>query len=105
MASTHTYTRREEVANAMTHGIGAMLSVAALVLLIVFSSIEGTAFHVMSFTIYGVTMLLLYISSTLVHSFPQGKAKDIFEILDHSAIYMYIAGTYTPISLHIVQGT
>jgi len=105
MASTHTYTKREEIANAMTHGIGALLSVAALVLLIVFSSIEGTAFHVISFIIYGVTMLLLYVSSTLVHSFPEGKAKDIFEIMDHSAIYIYIAGTYTPISLHIIQGT
>ncbi|GJM74910.1 hypothetical protein HMSSN036_71260 [Paenibacillus macerans] len=79
MASTHTFDRREEIANAVTHGIGALLSVAALVLLIVFSSIKGTAWHVVSFTIYGASMLLLYLCSTLVHSFKEGKAKDLFE--------------------------
>ncbi|BBH21667.1 hemolysin III [Paenibacillus baekrokdamisoli] len=105
MANTHTYTRREEVANAITHGIGAVLSVAALVLLIVFATIKGNASHVVSFTIYGTMMLLLYISSTLVHSFPEGKAKNVFEIMDHSCIYLFIAGTYTPILLHMVQGT
>jgi len=105
MADTHTYTRREEVANAITHGIGVGLSIAALVLLIVFAAIKGTAFHVVSFTIYGTTMLLLYTASTLVHSFQEGKAKRVFEVLDHSCIYVFIAGTYTPILLHIVQGT
>ncbi|MFX3634451.1 MAG: hemolysin III family protein [Candidatus Pristimantibacillus sp.] len=105
MANTHTYSRREEVANAITHGIGAALSVAALVVLVVFASIKGTAFHVVSFTIYGSAMLLLYLASTLVHSFPEGKAKRVFESIDHSCIYVFIAGTYTPILLHIVQGT
>lgn len=105
MANTHVYTRREEIANAAIHGFGAVLSVAALVLLIVFASLQGTALHVVSFVVYGVTMLLLYLSSTLVHSFPEGKVKDLFEIFDHSAIYLFIAGTYTPILLHIVQGT
>lgn len=104
MANTHTYSKREEVANAVTHGIGAGLSVAALVLLIVFASIKGTAMHVVSFTIYGSSMLLLYAASTLVHSFPAGKAKRVFEALDHSFIYVFIAGTYTPILFHIVQG-
>lgn len=105
MANTHTYPRREEIANAVTHGIGAALSVAALVLLIVFSSLEGTAWHVVSFTIYGTTMLLLYLNSTLVHSFKEGKAKDIFEFLDHSSIYLFIAGTYTPFLLVAIRGT
>ncbi|WP_042170812.1 PAQR family membrane homeostasis protein TrhA [Paenibacillus gorillae] len=105
MANTHTYTKREEIANAVTHGIGAALSVAALVLLIVFAAWKGTAFHVVSFTIYGSAMLLLYAASTLVHSFPEGKAKRVFQSLDHSCIYVFIAGTYTPILLHIVQGT
>ncbi|GFN33091.1 PAQR family membrane homeostasis protein TrhA [Paenibacillus xylaniclasticus] len=104
MANTHTYTRREEVANALTHGIGALLSVAALSLLIVFAALKGTAAHVVSFTIYGSSMLLLYTASTLVHSFPEGKAKKVFEVLDHSFIYVFIAGTYTPILFHIVQG-
>ncbi|GIP35790.1 hemolysin III family protein [Paenibacillus sp. J2TS4] len=105
MANTHVFTKREEIANATIHGIGAVLSVAALVLLIVFASLQGTALHVISFIVYGVTMLLLYSCSTLVHSFPEGKVKDLFEIFDHSAIYLFIAGTYTPILLHVVQGT
>ncbi|MCM3699271.1 hemolysin III family protein [Paenibacillus macerans] len=104
MASTHTFDRREEIANAVTHGIGALLSVAALVLLIVFSSIKGTAWHVVSFTIYGASMLLLYLCSTLVHSFKAGKAKDLFEFLDHSSIYIFIAGTYTPFLLVVLRG-
>ncbi|MCM3748364.1 hemolysin III family protein [Paenibacillus pasadenensis] len=104
MANTHTYTRREEVANAITHGVGTALSIAALVLLIVFASWKGTAMHVVSFTIYGTAMLLLYSASTLVHSFKEGKAKDFFEVLDHSFIYVFIAGTYTPLLLHTIGG-
>ncbi|NIK78630.1 hemolysin III [Paenibacillus castaneae] len=105
MANTHTYTKREEIANAVTHGIGTGLSIAALVVLIVFAATKGTAFHVVSFTIYGTAMLLLYAASTLVHSFPEGKAKRVFESLDHSFIYVFIAGTYTPILFHIVKGS
>ncbi len=105
MANTYTYSRREEVANAVTHGIGAALSVAALVLLIVFSSMKGTAWHVVSFTIYGITMLMLYTNSTLVHALKEGKAKDLFEFFDHSSIYLFIAGTYTPFLFIAVRGT
>ncbi|PVE66202.1 PAQR family membrane homeostasis protein TrhA [Priestia megaterium] len=105
MATTHTFTRGEEIANAITHGVGAVLSIVGLTLLIVLSSLEGTPWHVISFTIYGVTMLLLYVSSTLVHSFPEGKVKDLFEIFDHSSIYLFIAGTYTPFLFTAVKGT
>ena len=105
MANTHTYSRKEEIANAITHGVGVLLSIAALVLLIVFASIKGTAIHVVSFTIYGVTMLILYLSSTLLHSFPEGRVKNLFEIFDHSSIYLYIAGTYTPLMLTVVKGS
>src|SRR5690625_432165 len=91
---THTFSKKEEIANSIIHGIGAALSIAALVVLIVFASIKGTAWHVVSFTLFGSTMVFLYTASTLVHSFPAGKAKDIFEIFDHSAIYFFIAGTY-----------
>jgi len=104
MATTHTYTKGEEIANAITHGIGALLSIAALVILIVFSSLYGNAWHVVSFTLYGTTMFLLYMSSTLVHSFPEGKAKYVFEIFDHSSIYLFIAGTYTPFLFVVVKG-
>ncbi len=99
MANTYVYTRREEIVNAITHGLGTLLSIAGLTLLIVFASLEGTPWHVVSFTIYGVTMLLLYTASTLVHALPEGKVKDLFETFDHSCIYLFIAGTYTPILL------
>ncbi|MFC4809169.1 PAQR family membrane homeostasis protein TrhA [Paenibacillus sp. GCM10023250] len=104
MANTYTYTRKEEAVNAITHGVGAVLSLAALVLLIVFAALKGSAEHVVSFTVYGSMMLLLYVASTLVHSFPEGRAKQAFEIMDHACIYLFIAGTYTPIVLHVVQG-
>jgi hemolysin III len=103
MADTHVYTRREEMANAITHGFGTAISVAGLVLLIVFSVLKGTPWHVVSFTIYGVTMVLLYTASTLVHSFPEGKVKDLFETFDHSCIYLFIAGTYTAILLSTLR--
>ncbi|UOQ93010.1 hemolysin III family protein [Halobacillus shinanisalinarum] len=102
---THTFSKREEIANAVTHGVGAILSVAMLVLLIVFASLSGNAWEIVSVTIYGVTMLALYVSSTLVHSFPPGRCKDLFEIFDHSAIYLFIAGTYTPLLLVPLRGT
>lgn len=104
MGNTHVFTKGEEIANSITHGIGALLSIAALVLLIVFSSLYGTAWHIVSFTIYGVTMVLLYTSSTFVHALPMGKGKDVFEILDHSAIYFFIAGTYTPFLFTALNG-
>src|SRR5690606_201592 len=90
------YSPREELANAITHGLGAVLSVAALVLLVVFSVMYGDAWHVVSFTIFGVSLVILYSCSTLLHSFRPSKAKDVFEVLDHSAIYFLIAGSYTP---------
>jgi len=104
VAATHTFSKGEEIANSITHGIGAILSVAGLVLLISFSAVYGNAWHIISFTVFGCTMLFLYLSSTLVHSWRSGKAKDVFEILDHSAIYFFIAGTYTPYLLIIVKG-
>ncbi|MFD1738385.1 hemolysin III family protein [Bacillus salitolerans] len=104
MALTHTFSKGEEIANSITHGIGTLLSIAALVLLIVYSSLYGSAWHVVSFTLFGATMVLLYTASTLVHSFPKGKVKDFFEILDHSSIYFFIAGTYTPFLFIAVKG-
>ena len=105
LAETHTFSKGEEIANAVTHGIGVLLSIAGLVLLIVFAAFNGTAVHVVSFTIFGSTMVILYSSSTLVHAFPPGKAKDLFEIFDHSSIYLFIAGTYTPFTLLVIKGT
>lgn len=104
MANTHIYTRKEEIANAISHGIGVPLSIAALILMLVKAVEVGTASHIVSVSIYGTTMLLLYLASTLVHSFPEGRVKDLFEIFDHSAIYLFIAGTYTPILFHVIPG-
>jgi hemolysin III len=105
MAQTHIYSKEEEIANAVTHGIGALLSVAALVLLIIFSSLYGTVWHVVSFTIFGSFMVVLYFSSTMVHALPHGKAKDLFEIFDHASIYLFIAGSYTPFTFIVIQGS
>ncbi|MEA3319259.1 MAG: hemolysin III family protein [Bacillota bacterium] len=104
MAQTHTFSKGEEIANTITHGIGILTSIAALVLLIVFSAIHGTSLHVTTFIVYGVTMIMLYTASTLLHALPKGKAKNVFEILDHSSIYFFIAGSYTPITLIIMDG-
>jgi hemolysin III len=101
---THTFPKNEEIANAITHGIGFLLSIAALVLLIINAVNIGSIWYIVSFSVYGGTMILLFLSSTLVHSFPKGKAKDLFEIFDHSAIYLFIAGTYTPIVLTVLRG-
>lgn len=96
---------KEEVWNAITHGFGAVVSIPALVLLIVFAAQRGTASRVVTFTIFGTTMLLLYLCSTLLHStYNNQKLQDIFEVLDHSAIYLLIAGTYTPFMLITVGG-
>ncbi|QHE52004.1 hemolysin III family protein [Pontibacillus sp. HMF3514] len=105
LLETHTFTKKEEIANAITHGIGVLLSIAALVLLVVFASLEGNPWEIVAVSIYGATMIILYTCSTLVHSFPPGKWKDIFEIFDHAAIYLFIAGTYTPILLVNLRGT
>ncbi len=94
----------EEIANSITHGIGAGLSVAGLTLLVVFASIYGDVWRVVSFSIYGSTLILLYLASTLYHSFQNPRVKRVFKIIDHAAIYLLIAGTYTPILLVNMRG-
>ncbi|MDX1284670.1 MAG: hemolysin III family protein [Draconibacterium sp.] len=95
---------REEIFNSITHGIGTLLSIAALVLLVVFAAIKGNAWHVVSFTIFGSTLVLLYLSSTLYHSFTKEKIKNLFARFDHAAIFLLIAGTYTPFVLTTIRG-
>ncbi|WP_186577629.1 PAQR family membrane homeostasis protein TrhA [Aquibacillus kalidii] len=97
--TTHTYTKKEEFVHAITHGIGALFSLVALVLLIFHSSINGSKWDVLSVTVFGVTMFLMYLSSTVSHGLPEGKWKDLFQIFDHSCIYIFIAGSYTPLLL------
>lgn len=90
------YTKGEEIANAITHGIGVVLAIAGAVLLMVFSSLSGDIYKIVSFTIFGITLFLLYLGSTLYHSIPNKKVKRFLRIIDHSSIYLLIAGTYTP---------
>lgn len=98
------YTLGEEIASSITHGIGALLSIAALVLLIVFAAIKGTAWHVVSFSIFGSMLVIMYIQSTLYHALTNKKAKSVFRRLDHISIFLLIAGTYTPYCLTILRG-
>jgi hemolysin III len=94
----------EEIFNSITHGIGTLLSIAALVLLVVFAVIKGNVWHVVSFSIFGSTLVLLYLSSTLYHSFTKEKIKNLFARFDHAAIFLLIAGTYTPFVLTVLRG-
>ncbi|MBI9071948.1 MAG: hemolysin III family protein [Melioribacteraceae bacterium] len=99
------YTLGEEIANSVTHGIGAALSIAALTLLVTLASFQGDIWRIVSFSIYGSTLFLLYISSTLYHSFQNEKVKKVFKIFDHSSIYLLIAGSYTPFLLVSMRST
>ena len=91
-----TQTIVEEIANSITHGLGFGLSVAALTLLVVYASMEGDPWRITAFTIYGASLSILYLCSTIYHSLTHSRIKAIFRRLDHAAIYLLIAGTYTP---------
>lgn len=98
------YSRKEEFWNVLTHGLGLALSIPALVLLVVYSSIYGNAWHIVSYSIYGSTLVLLYLASTLFHSAKQKKYRLRLNVFDHSSIYFLIAGTYTPFLLVTLRG-
>ncbi len=90
--------------NSITHLVGAALALAGLVVLVVFAALQGDIWKIISFSIYGTSLFLLYTLSTLYHSL-RGRAKQIFMKLDHVAIYLLIAGTYTPLTLVTLRGT
>jgi hemolysin III len=98
------YTLGEEVFNSVSHGVAALLAVLGLVLVIVFAVIYGDAWVVTGVSIYGATLFLLFLMSTLYHSINVKSAKKIFRKLDHSAIFLLIAGTYTPFCLVTLRG-
>ncbi len=102
--STRPYTAGEELANSLTHGLGAALSAIALILLVAFSSLRGDGWHLVSCTLYGVTLVLLYTASTLYHAVSNPRAKRILKIVDHASIFLLIAGTYTPFLLVTLHG-
>lgn len=95
---------REELWNAITHGIGFILSIPTCILLILHAIKTGSAVQIVSFSIFGASLILLFLMSTLLHSMPE-KVKKIFSIFDHSSIYVLIAGTYTPFLLIALDGT
>lgn len=94
----------EEIFNSVTHGIGTLLSIVALVTLVVFAAVRGDVWHMVSFSIYGSSLVLLYLMSTLYHSFTKEKLKNLFARFDHAAIFLLIAGTYTPFLLTSMRG-
>ena len=102
--TTPQYSLREEIAHSATHGLGIVLSVVGLVALVVASQRSGDVRHVVASVVYGVTLILLYLASTLYHSIPYPRAKRILKVIDHSAIYLLIAGTYTPFTLISLRG-
>jgi len=105
IATYRKLTVKEEIFNSITHGIGTLLSVAALVLLVVYAVGKGDVWHVVSYSIYGSSLVLLYLCSTLYHSFTKEKVKNLFARFDHAAIFLLIAGTYTPFLLTVLRGT
>ncbi len=98
------YEVKEEILNVISHGIGLLLSIAALVLLVVFASLEGTTWHIVSFAIYGASLIVLYSASTLYHYVQHPELRRKLNIFDHAAIYILIAGTYTPFTLIVLKG-
>jgi hemolysin III len=103
--NTRPYTLAEEIIHSITHGIGTGLSNAGLVILVVLAVLNGDVYQIIGFTIFGASLVLLYLASTLYHGFQQPRVKRIFKIFDHSAIYLLIAGSYTPFLLVAIRGT
>ncbi|MEW8625552.1 MAG: hemolysin III family protein [Candidatus Thiodiazotropha sp.] len=99
------YTLGEEIAHAVTHGIGILLSVAGLALLVTYAVLYGDVWHITSCSIYGATLILLYTASTLYHGIPMPRAKKLLQRFDHAAIFLLIAGTYTPFTLVNLRGS
>jgi len=97
--------RSEELVNAATHGLGLALSIAGLVLMVVFAALRGSAWHVVSCSIHGTTLVLLFNFSMFYHLARGPKLKQILRILDHSSIFLLIAGTYTPFTLVTIRGS
>ena len=95
---------RDELANSLTHAVGLALAIAGFAVLLVFASLRGSARHVVSYSIYGMTLASLYAASTAYHGVVTLRAKRVLRIVDHSAIYLLIAGTYTPFALLSLRG-
>lgn len=95
----------EELANSISHGIGLVIAMAAFPFLIVRSAQEGNTASLVGVIVFGVSLLMLFLASTVYHALPEGRAKGIFKVLDHCAIFLVIAGTYTPFTLGVLSGS
>ena len=104
MKKSRKYTLGEEIFNSVSHGIGAGLSIAGTVVLIVIAAFHTDAWGIVSSCIYGASLIILYSMSTLYHSITNKTAKQFFRIMDHNTIFLLIAGTYTPITLYFLGG-
>lgn len=99
------YPLGEEIANAITHGIWSLLAIAGLVVLIVSAATRADAWYVVSFTLFGASAILLFTMSTLYHAISAPRAKRVLQVMDHSSIFVLIAGTYTPFALTALRPT
>lgn len=99
------YHPAEEKFNFLSHGLGLGLSIIALVLLVAYASTAGTIWHIFSFSVYGASLVILYSASTLYHYVQEPKLRYKLNIFDHAAIYVLIAGSYTPFVIHVIRGT
>ncbi len=104
MTSPVRYSLREEIASSVIHGIGILLSLAALIVMVIFAVRYGTAWHVAGAVVFGCGLILSYTSSTLYHSFQKARIKAVFRTLDHVSIFILIAATYTPLTLVNLRG-
>lgn len=98
------YTFGEEIAHAVTHGLGVLLAIAGLTIIVARAALYGTELHIISAAIFGSTLVLMYAASTLYHSIPIPAAKKVLRAVDHSSIYLLIAGSYTPFTLVTLEG-
>ena len=95
----------EEIANSVSHGVGLVAALAAAPFLIVHAARSGSEAFFLGASVFAVTAVVLYLGSTLYHALPPGKAKRVVRVIEHSAIYLLIAGTYTPFTLGVLRGT
>lgn len=98
------YSLGEEIAHAVTHGVGAVAAIAGLAVLVAKAALYGDVWHIVSTSIFGATLILMYSASTLFHSVPGTKTKHVFRVIDHCCIYLLIAGSYTPFTLVTLHG-
>jgi hemolysin III len=94
----------EEIANAVSHGVGLLAALGAMPVLIVHAAREAGAGRVVGACVFAASVILLYLASTLYHGLPNGRAKRVFRVIEHSGIYLLIAGTYTPFTLGVLRG-